>query len=137
MNTPCLTLRTDGACWGNPGPAAIGVSLEDSSGHTVSSFSKYIGRATNNQAEYRALIAGLEEASRLGVQHIQIKLDSELIELQIKGKYKVRHPAIKPLFEQAINLLSHFDSYHISRASRYENESAHNLAQSALKKAGV
>jgi ribonuclease HI len=137
MNIPYFTLRTDGACWGNPGPASIGVSLEDSSGHAIYSLSKYIGRATNNQAEYRALIAGLEEAGRLGVQHINIKVDAELIELQIKGKYKVRHPAIKPLFDQALNLLSHFDSYQISRASRNENEVAHNLAQSALKKAGV
>jgi ribonuclease HI len=137
MNTSHLTLRTDGACWGNPGPSSIGVSLEDPSGLSIYSLSKYIGRATNNQAEYRALIAGLEEANRLGVQHINIKVDSELIELQIKGKYRVRHPAIKPLFNQAVNLLSHFESYQISRASRNENEAAHNLAQSALKKAGV
>ena len=137
MSISYLTIRADGACWGNPGPAAIGVSLEDSSGHTVHSLSEYIGRATNNQAEYRALIAGLEAASRLGARHIHIKLDSELLERQIRGKYKVRHPAIKPLFEQVSNLLSNFDSFLISRASREENEAAHNLAQAALKKAGV
>jgi len=137
MSTPYLTIRTDGACWGNPGPSAIGVSLEDASGHIVHSLSKYIGRATNNQAEYRALMAGLEIASRLGAQHIHIKLDSELLELQIKGRYKVRHPALKLLFEQVNNLLGRFDSVRISRASREENEVAHNLAQAALKKAGV
>jgi len=137
MSTSYLTIRTDGACWGNPGPAAIGVSLEDSSGRTVRSLSEYIGRATNNQAEYRALIAGLEAASRLGARHIYIKLDSELLELQLKRKYKVRHAALKPLFEQVNNLLSRFDSFRISRASREENEAAHNLAQAALKKAGV
>ena len=137
MNISYLTLRTDGACWGNPGPAAIGVSLEDSSGHKVRSLSKYIGRATSNQAEYRALIAGLEEAISLGAKYIHIKVDSELIELQIKGQYKVRHPSIKPLFEQTMNLLSRFESYDISRAARDENEAAHKLAQSALKKASV
>jgi ribonuclease HI len=137
MSISYITIRTDGACWGNPGPAAIGVSLEDSSGQKVRLLSEYIGRATNNQAEYRALIAGLEAASRLGARHVRIKLDSELLELQIKGKYKVRHPAIKPLFEQVSNLLSRFDSFLVSRASREENEVAHNLAQAALKKAGV
>ena len=137
MNTPYLVLRTDGACWGNPGPAAIGVSLEDTSGKKVRSLSKYIGRATNNQAEYKALIAGLEEAIGLGTKNINIKVDAELIELQIKGLYKVRHPSIKPLFEQTLNLLNRFDSYNISRASRNENEVAHKLAQSALKKSGV
>lgn len=82
-------------------------------------------------------MAGLEIASRLGAQHIHIKLDSELLELQIKGRYKVRHPALKLLFEQVNNLLGRFDSVRISRASREENEVAHNLAQAALKKAGV
>jgi ribonuclease HI len=99
--------------------------------------SEYIGRATNNQAEYRALITGLEVARGLGARHIRIKLDSELLELQLKGEYRVRHPALKPLFEQVNNLLGCFDFFCVCRASRRENEVAHNLAQSALKKAGV
>ena len=101
-----VTINADGASRGNPGPAAIGATVKDEQGKLLSAISARIGRTTNNQAEYRALIAALKEAIRLGATGIDIHLDSELLVRQLTGRYRVKHPALKPLYEETRRLLN-------------------------------
>lgn len=127
-----LILYSDGSSRGNPGPAAIGVVMLDGMGTTVGRFSERIGKATSNQAEYRALIAGLELALKLGAKRVDINLDSELVAKQLKGEYKVRNAGLKPLFHKASQLLKEFDSFRIAHLSRRENREAHQLVRQRL-----
>jgi ribonuclease HI len=129
-----LTVHVDGASRGNPGPAAIGVVMRDENGATAVRLSSYIGRTTNNQAEYTALIAALEEASRLGADRVDIRTDSQLMVEQIRGRYKVRNANIKPLFEEVTRLLSAFKGYGILHIPREQNSEADALANEALDK---
>src|SRR5438552_18691049 len=94
-----ITLEFDGGSRGNPGPAGIGIVLRAQDGTTLATLGRFIGRATNNAAEYRALITALQEAKKLGAKHIQIRGDSELIIKQMRGEYRVKHPDLKPLYE--------------------------------------
>lgn len=130
-----LTLYVDGASWGNPGPAAIGVVIKDDNGRLVAEISRSIGRATNNQAEYEALLAGLEEAARLGIKSIEIRLDSELVERQVCGKYRVKNPRLKPLYEKTKELLRKFAVCNIKHIPGQDNV-AHALTQQALNSPG-
>lgn len=129
-----LILYIDGASRGNPGPAGIGAVIQEEDGTTKSKISSYIGQATNNQAEYTALVMGLKEAKRLGADHVEIKTDSQLLAEQIRGKYKVRHANIKPLFEEASQLLGTFRSYTVDFIPRQHNSEADTLANEALDK---
>ena len=126
-----LTIRSDGASLGNPGPAAIGVVVEDESGVAVSEIWRRIGETTNNRAEYLALIAGLEQAAKLGAEAVDLKLDSQLIVRQIKGEYRSKE--LTSLYQQALRLLKRFESYTIEHVPRGENRLAHTLAQRALR----
>jgi len=103
-NTKTLKLHSDGGARGNPGPAGAGAALYDESGLVVAEISEYLGHTTNNQAEYQALILGLKKAIELGAASIQCYLDSELIVRQLNGQYKVKHEAMKPLFQQVQSL---------------------------------
>ncbi len=134
MDAKHFTIYTDGASKGNPGPAAIGAVILDESGKVVSQVSRGIGRATNNQTEYLALIAGLEEAARLGVEHIEVRSDSELMVRQIRGEYRVRNTALKPLFEKAQHLMARFQYSRIVHIPREQNRSADALCHKALRK---
>jgi ribonuclease HI len=127
-----LLLYTDGASWGNPGPAAIGAIVRDGSGAVVGKLSAGIGRATNNQAEYKALIAGLKLASKLGAEHVAVNVDSELVARQLKGEYRVRNATLKALFREARQLLKGFGSFSITHIPREGNEEAHRLAKKHL-----
>jgi ribonuclease HI len=127
-----LVLYSDGSSRGNPGPAAIGVVMLDGTGTTVGQFSERIGETTSNQAEYRALIAGLELALKLGAKRVDINLDSELVARQLKGEYKVKNAALKPLFRKTTQLLKKFNSFSIARLSRGENKRAHQLVRQRL-----
>ncbi len=129
-----LTVYVDGASRGNPGPAAIGVVMRDEDGTTAVRLSSYIGRTTNNQAEYTALITALEEAGRLGAQRVDIRSDSQLMVEQIKGRYKVRNANIRPLFDEATRLLAGFKSHSILHIPREQNSEADSLANEALDK---
>jgi len=129
-----LTLYVDGASRGNPGPAAVGVVIKDEKGATTLKVSSSIGRATNNQAEYSALIMALQEARKLGADQVYISTDSQLMAEQINGNYKVRNARIRPLFEEAMHLLSAFQYYSIDYIPRYLNSEADALANQALKK---
>jgi ribonuclease HI len=127
-----LSIYVDGASRGNPGPAGIGVSIEDGTGTIKAKISHYIGKATNNQAEYKALIMGLREAVKLGAEHINIKTDSELLAEQIRGNYKVRSANLMPLFRQVKQLLANFESFDIASIPRRQNATADALANQAL-----
>ena len=98
------TLWTDGGARGNPGPAAYGYVLEAENGTVLAAHGEAIGTATNNVAEYRALIAGLEKAAEVGVDELEVVSDSELLVKQMRGEYKVKSETLRGLFEQASDL---------------------------------
>lgn len=126
-----LITFTDGGARGNPGPAAIGVVIKDVSGKTVKSFGEYVGETTNNQAEYRALVAALENAKELGAKRVRCFLDSELVVKQMKREYKVKEKSLQPLFLQAWNLAAGFSKIsftHIPREKNYEADAEVNKA---------
>ncbi len=115
-----FTLHTDGGSRGNPGIAACGFDLLDGD-EVVLSGGWYLGETTNNQAEYSGLIWGLTNALEEGVRTLDIRLDSDLLVRQVKGEYKVKNAALKPLFAQVKDLLGRFDSYSIEHVYREKN----------------
>jgi ribonuclease HI len=127
-----LVLHVDGGARGNPGPAAIGVVISDPGGEVVDEVAERIGSTTNNVAEYRALLRGLERARELGASELEIIGDSELIARQVTGVYKVKHPAMKPLHEQASAALRGFERWHIRTVPRAQNARADALVNAAL-----
>ena len=127
-----ITLEFDGGSRGNPGSAGIGVVLRAADGTTLVTLGKFIGRATNNGAEYQALITGLQEAKKLGAKKIVIRGDSELIVRQMRGEYRVKHPDLKPLYDEAYHLLHQFDEAKIEHNLRGKNELADKLVNAAL-----
>jgi len=122
----------DGASRGNPGPAAIGVTIKDERGELITFISRRIGRATNNQAEYRAIIAALEEATRLGAKQVDIKMDSELVVRQINGEYRVKKATLKPLYQQVKQLQGLLRDFTVTHIPRRQNFEADKLANKAL-----
>ncbi len=130
-----IELFTDGASWGNPGKAGAGVVIYDSNKKVINKFGKFIGEATNNVAEYMALIYGLEEALILGAQNITVNLDSQLIANQLEGLYKVKEPTLKVLFDQASRLMQGFKKIEIKNIERQKNKEADKLANLAIKEA--
>lgn len=129
-----LTIHADGGCVPNPGPASIGAVVKNKRGEVKAQISQYIGRATNNKAEYRAAIAGLEKALELGAEKVDVYLDSELVLRQLMGAYKVKKRDLVPLYERAKELLGRFESYTLQHVSSWENQEAHQLAHQALHK---
>jgi ribonuclease HI len=127
-----LTLHFDGGSRGNPGPAGIGVVVSAADGMPLVTLGRFIGKATNNVAEYRALITAMEEALRLGAKHIVIRGDSELVIKQMRGEYRVKSPDMKPLYEEAQDLLAQFDGAKIEHNLRHKNELADKLANLAM-----
>jgi ribonuclease HI len=127
-----LTLEFDGGSRGNPGPAGIGVVVRAQDGTPLVTLGRFIGTATNNVAEYRALITAMEEAKKLGAKRIVIRGDSELIIKQMKGEYRVKHPDMKVLYEEAQDLIHQFDAATITHNLRHKNELADKLANLAM-----
>jgi ribonuclease HI len=132
-----LFIYTDGASRGNPGPSGIGVVILDERRKKFKELFKYIGEATNNVAEYSALICALEEATALGAVEVVVYMDSELMARQIDGEYKVKAPEIKPLFEKAIGLLKMLDAFEIKHIERSKNKGADKLANKAINLASL
>ncbi len=126
-----ITLFVDGGSRGNPGPAAIGAIIRKN-GSEIDRISEYIGEATNNLAEYSALVAGLRRAARHNASSIHVKADSELMVNQLLGKFKVKNAAIKPLYEEAVAILKKFDNVGIERIPRDKNAEADSLVNEAL-----
>src|SRR6266699_2210241 len=118
----------DGASRGNPGPAAYGVAIRDGRGEIVAKLKKYIGRMTNNVAEYYGLIAALDYAESHGVRAIRVESDSELLVKQLRGQYKVKSEDLRPLFERAQKMSKAFESFHIEHVYREQNREADALA---------
>jgi dinuclear metal center YbgI/SA1388 family protein len=127
-----LRLHVDGGARGNPGPAGIGAVLLDGEGNTVAELAEVIGEATNNVAEYKALIAGVEMALGRGISSLDIYSDSELIVKQIDGSYRVKNAGLRPLFDQAKAALSRLESYRLIAVRREENAHADALVNKAL-----
>jgi ribonuclease HI len=127
-----VVLHVDGGARGNPGPAAIGVVISTSDGQVVDELGETIGVATNNVAEYRGLLRGLERARELGATEVEIVNDSELVARQLTGAYKVKHPAMKPLHAEAMAALTAFDGWSVRSVPRAENARADELVNAAL-----
>ena len=127
-----LRLRVDGGSRGNPGPSAIGVVLEDDSGRVLDTVSQAIGIATNNVAEYRALLTGLELAERGRAREVEVLSDSELLVRQMRGEYRVKNEGLRPLHAEATQRLRAFDSVFFRHVPREENRLADELVNRAL-----
>ena len=127
-----LTVHVDGGSRGNPGPAAAGAVASNSDGEIVGERGEMIGVATNNVAEYRAVLLGAALAAELGASEVEIVNDSELIAYQLSGKYKVKHVDMKPLYAEAIAALDQFQSWSISCVRREHNEHADLLVNQTL-----
>ena len=133
MKIKRLIIHADGASLGNPGPAAIGATIKDEQGNLLARISQRIGRATNNQAEYRAIITALEKAISLGAKHVKVNSDSELVVKQINGKYRVKKATLKPLYQEVKKLQSLLEGFTITHIPRQQNTEADNLANKTLK----
>ncbi len=121
-------LWTDGAARGNPGPAGIGAILKNESGEVLYTGSEFLGHTTNNVAEYKAVLLGLEGALAQGVSRIEVRADSELLIKQLKGEYRVKSPGLKPLYDEARKLLGRFASVKLTHIRRELNGEADRLA---------
>jgi ribonuclease HI len=127
-----LRLYTDGAARGNPGPAGLGVVIEDDQGMRLRGVCRYLGRATNNQAEYQAVIEGLQAVAPWKPARLELFLDSQLVVEQLAGRYRVKNPDLKPLHRRALELLEDFPEVVISHVERAKNRGADALANRAI-----
>lgn len=127
-----LTVNVDGGARGNPGPAAIGVVVRDAGGEVLEEVGERIGEATNNVAEYRALLKGIELAAAHGGSELELLGDSELVVRQVEGRYKVKNAGMKELHEEAKRALRDFDSWSIRHVRRKDNADADRLVNEAL-----
>jgi ribonuclease HI len=130
--TPAHRANIDGAARGNPGPASYGVVIRDGQGVLVAKLKKYIGRMTNNVAEYYGLIAALDYAESHGIRALRVESDSELMVKQMQGQYKVKSEDLRPLFERAKKMSLGFESFRIDHVYREQNREADALANEAL-----
>jgi ribonuclease HI len=129
------SLFTDGGARGNPGPAAFGYVIEDGDGAVLASHGEAIGVATNNVAEYRALLAGLERAAELGVDELEVVSDSELMVKQMRGEYRVKNAALRDLSVEAGRLARRIGAVTYTAVRREHNELADRLVNEALDRA--
>ena len=125
-------LMVDGAARGNPGEAGCGAVIADENGVVVKELSRYLGRTTNNVAEYEGLLMGLEALLKLGQKHIVVQSDSQLLVRQLNGEYRVRDEKLKVLFAQATRLVRQFGSYRIVHVRREMNKLADRLANRGI-----
>jgi ribonuclease HI len=131
------TLYTDGGARGNPGPAGIGVVLKDSGGRVIGEIARGIGFQTNNEAEYKALIAGLELAHTKGVTELEVFMDSQLVVSQVNGEWKIKVEHLRPLAVEARRLLNRFERATVGHVRREENEDADKLANQGMDEAAL
>lgn len=127
-----LVVYVDGGARGNPGPAAIGVVVSTAEGAPVEQLGEPIGETTNNVAEYRALLRGLERARALGASDVEVVGDSELVAKQVNGQYKVKHAGLKPLHAEAQQALAGFERWRVRTVPRAQNAAADALVNAAL-----
>jgi ribonuclease HI len=127
-----LIINSDGGARGNPGPAGIGVIIKTDTGEVVAKISEYLGVATNNQAEYKAILAGISRAKELGAEMVDFYLDSELAVKQLNREYRVRNAELAPLFVKIYNLILGFKKVTFSHVRREFNKEADALANEAM-----
>ena len=128
-----LLIHTDGAARGNPGPAGAGAILQDAeTGTTVAEIATFLGIRTNNYAEWTAVEEALGEALRLGATHVDLRMDSELVARQITGRYRVKHPDLKPIHARVMALLGRLAGYSIGHVPRELNKDADRLSNVAI-----
>ena len=127
-----VVVNVDGGARGNPGPAAVAAVATVADGEVVGERRLYIGEATNNVAEYRAVLLGLELARALGACDVEVVNDSELVAKQIGGQYKVKHAGLKPLYLDAMRALREFERWQVRSVRRESNERADALVNQAL-----
>ncbi len=126
------TLFADGGSRGNPGPAASAAVLLDPTGETIEEIDAFLGVATNNVAEWTALLLGLEAARKRGIRRLAVRLDSELVVKQLRGEYRVKHPGLQPLHQRARALLRNFDHVDVAHVPRKQNALADRLVNRVL-----
>jgi ribonuclease HI len=130
-----VTIHTDGGAKGNPGPAGAGVVIRDAEdGMCLHEAGLFLGRATNNVAEYQGMLHGLRTASSLGAKHVELVSDSELMVRQMLGQYRVKNAGLKPLYEEARQLADQFESFRIRHVRREHNAQADKLVNLAIQK---
>jgi ribonuclease HI len=132
-----VTVHVDGGARGNPGPAAVAAVATDRDGAPLGERSTYIGETTNNVAEYRALLLGLELARELGARSVDVINDSELIARQVGGQYKVKNAGLRPLYLEALGSLRAFDHWSVRNVPRAQNARADELVNEALDQAAL
>ena len=130
-----FTIYTDGGARGNPGPAGIGAVIKNESGEVVAEISEYIGEATNNQAEYKAVIAAIEKARNLGAEEVEFFLDSELVVKQLNREYRVKNEDLAPLFVRVYNASLGFKKITFKHVPREKNKEADRLVNEAIDEA--
>ena len=127
-----ILIYTDGAARGNPGPAGAGAILRDSDGTVLAEIAEPLGHATNNVAEWTAVLLAVEEARRLGATHVDLRMDSQLVARQISGMYRVKHPDLKPIHAAVMDLLRTLDGYTVGHVPRELNKDADRLSNVAI-----
>jgi ribonuclease HI len=127
-----VVVHVDGGARGNPGPAAAAAVVSDDDGRVLDEAAELLGETTNNVAEYRGLLLGLERALALGATEVEVVNDSELVAKQVQGAYKVKHAGLKPLHRQALDALGPFERWSIRSVPRAQNERADALVNAAL-----
>ena len=132
MDYSTLVMQFDGGSRGNPGPAGCGVTLTTAAGELVYELGDFLGNHTNNYAEYSGLLRGAEAAVKLGARKLEIRADSELVVRQILGIYRVKNAALRPLYQQALDLLNKIPAWSIQHVYRSSNARPDELANMAM-----
>lgn len=127
-----LTIYSDGGARGNPGPGGIGAVIYDEEGNKLAEVSEYLGECTNNQAEYRAILAAIQKAKEFKTKELDCYLDSELVVKQLKGEYKVKNAELAPLFVKVYNETLDFQKVNFHHVRREKNKEADKLANQAM-----
>jgi ribonuclease HI len=128
-----VLIYTDGAARGNPGPAGLGAILRDAeSGAVLAELARFLGIRSNNYAEWTAVEEALREALRLGATHVDLRMDSELVARQISGRYRVKHPDLKPIHASVMSMLGQLDGYTVGHVPRELNKDADRLSNVAV-----
>jgi ribonuclease HI len=127
-----VIVHVDGGARGNPGPAAAAAVVSDADGQVLDEAAEVLGVATNNVAEYRGLLLGLQRAQELGATEVEVINDSELVAKQVNGEYKVKHADMKPLHRAATEVLAEFDRWSVRSVPRAQNAHADSLVNQAL-----
>ena len=128
-----ILIYTDGAARGNPGPAGLGALLRDAeTGEVLAELARFLGVRTNNYAEWTAVEDALREALQLGATHVDLRMDSELVARQISGRYRVKHPDLKPIHASVMGMLAQLQGYTVGHVPRELNKDADRLSNVAI-----